>query len=90
MSDSKTKLLGVQFTDAAGKQKTLHFLAPTGKHAGEEATIIEHAFEKAANEQAAVRQLLIFGFEQVEAADAVQAERTFNVSLPVESSSAAA
>jgi hypothetical protein len=40
MSDSKTKVLGVQFTDAAGKQKTLHFPAPTGKHAGKEAITI--------------------------------------------------
>jgi hypothetical protein len=81
MSDN-TKVLGVQFTDATGKDKTLHFLAPTGKHAGKEATIIEHAFAGAADENAAIRQLLVFGFKQVDAADTVKAERTFGVKLP--------
>ena len=89
MSDNTKKVLGIQFTDAAGKAKTLHFIAPTGKHAGKEGVIIEQTFAKAADEKAAVRQLLVFGFKEVEVAEAVQVERTFNVSLPVEADSEA-
>ena len=81
MSD-KTKVLAVQFTDTTGEPKTLYFTAPTVKHVGKEAAIIEQVFATAPNEKFAVRQLMIFGFKPVEIASPVQVESTFNVSFP--------